>query len=150
MFLLPILIPACNSSSPAVLMLCSAYRLNRVTADNTIVLLSQSFFFFVCLFSSSHLHLLYYSYSKSILQVRLCYCCPVGKSFPTLCDPMTCSTQGSLSFSISPSLLKFIFIESMMLSNHIIWRRQWHPAPVLLPGKSHGWRRLVGCSPWGR
>jgi len=28
-------------------------------------------------------------------------------------------------------------------------RRQWHPTPVLLPGKSHGWRRLVGCSPWG-
>ena len=21
--------------------------------------------------------------------------------------------------------------------------------PVLLPGKSHGWRSLVGCSPWG-
>ena len=29
-------------------------------------------------------------------------------------------------------------------------RRQWHPTPVLLPGKSHGWRNLVGCSPWGR
>ena len=29
------------------------------------------------------------------------------------------------------------------------WRRQWHPTPVLLPGKSHGWRSLVGCSPWG-
>ena len=27
-------------------------------------------------------------------------------------------------------------------------RRQWHPTPVL-PGKSHGWRSLVGCSPWG-
>ena len=26
--------------------------------------------------------------------------------------------------------------------------RQWHPTPVLLPGKSHGWRSLVGCSPW--
>ena len=25
----------------------------------------------------------------------------------------------------------------------------WHPIPVLLPGKSHGWRSLVGCSPWG-
>ena len=24
------------------------------------------------------------------------------------------------------------------------------PTPVLLPGKSHGWRSLVGCSPWGR
>ena len=26
---------------------------------------------------------------------------------------------------------------------------QWHPTPVLLPGKSHGQRSLVGCSPWG-
>ena len=24
------------------------------------------------------------------------------------------------------------------------------PLPVLLPGKSHGWRSLVGYSPWGR
>ena len=32
----------------------------------------------------------------------------------------------------------------------LFWRRQWHPTPVLLPGKSHGWRSLVGCSPWGR
>src|SRR5574341_936046 len=31
----------------------------------------------------------------------------------------------------------------------ILRRRQWHPTPVLLPGKSHGWRSLVGCSPWG-
>ena len=23
------------------------------------------------------------------------------------------------------------------------------PTPVLLPGKYHGWRSLVGCSPWG-
>ena len=30
------------------------------------------------------------------------------------------------------------------------WRRQWHPTPVLLPGKSHGQRSLVGCSSWGR
>ena len=30
------------------------------------------------------------------------------------------------------------------------WRRRWHPTPVLLPGKSHGRRTLVGCSPWSR
>ena len=30
------------------------------------------------------------------------------------------------------------------------WRRKWHPTPVLLPGKSHGQRSLVGYSPWGR
>ena len=29
-------------------------------------------------------------------------------------------------------------------------RRHWHPSPVPLPGKSHGQRSLVGCSPWGR
>ena len=28
-------------------------------------------------------------------------------------------------------------------------RRQWHPTPVLLPGKPYGWRSLVGWSPWG-
>ena len=28
--------------------------------------------------------------------------------------------------------------------------RQWHPTPVLLPGKSHGRRSLEGCRPWGR
>ena len=29
-------------------------------------------------------------------------------------------------------------------------QRPRHPTPVLFPGKSHGWRSLVGCSPWGR
>ena len=29
-------------------------------------------------------------------------------------------------------------------------RRRWHLTPVLLPGKAHGQRSLVGCSPWGR
>ena len=28
-------------------------------------------------------------------------------------------------------------------------RRQWQPTPVLLSGKSHGWRSLEGCGPWG-
>ena len=32
---------------------------------------------------------------------------------------------------------------------YIYWRRQWHPPPVLLPGKSHGQGSLVGYSPWG-
>ena len=34
-------------------------------------------------------------------------------------------------------------------SASLAWRRQWHPTPALLPGKSHGQRSLVGCSPWG-
>ena len=40
---------------------------------------------------------------------------------------------------------------SQLHSSHMLARRrQWHPTPVLLLGKSHGWRSLVGCSPWGR
>jgi len=35
-------------------------------------------------------------------------------------------------------------------SPQVTWRRQWQPTPVLLPGKSHGRRSLVGCSPWVR
>ena len=38
----------------------------------------------------------------------------------------------------------------MATHSSILWRRQWQPTPVLLPGKSHGRRSLVGCSPWGR
>ena len=31
----------------------------------------------------------------------------------------------------------------------IPWRKKWQPTPVFLPGKSHGQRSLMGCSPWG-
>ena len=31
----------------------------------------------------------------------------------------------------------------------ISWRRKWQPTLVSLPGKSHGWRSVVGYSPWG-
>ena len=35
-------------------------------------------------------------------------------------------------------------------SGKIPWRRIWQSTPVLLPGKSHGQRSVVGYSPWGR
>ena len=34
------------------------------------------------------------------------------------------------------------------VTDFILGRRRWCPTPVLLPGKSHGRRSLVGCSPW--
>ena len=47
-----------------------------------------------------------------------------------------------LCFSQLPTLV-YTFIRI------VSWRRQWQPTPVLLPGKAHGQRSLVGCSPWG-
>ena len=32
----------------------------------------------------------------------------------------------------------------------IIWRKEWQPIPVFLPGEFHGQRSLMGHSPWGR
>ena len=43
-----------------------------------------------------------------------------------------------------------LHVTSYWRASSFRWRRQWHPTPVLLPGKSHGQRSLVGCSPWGR
>ena len=47
-------------------------------------------------------------------------------------------------------ILVSLFTSSLLkiLSKNMTRRRQWQPTPVLLPGKSHGWRSLVGCSPW--
>ena len=39
--------------------------------------------------------------------------------------------------------------EWKLLSHVWLFATPWHPTPVLLPGKSHGRRSLVGCSPWG-
>ena len=43
-----------------------------------------------------------------------------------------------------------IIAQSFKYCRSLFQRRQWHPTPALLPGKSHGLRSLVGCSPWGR
>ena len=47
-------------------------------------------------------------------------------------------------------LLSFAQEALWFLVAYYFQRGQWHPTPVLLPGKSHGRRSLEGCSPWGR
>ena len=39
---------------------------------------------------------------------------------------------------------------SLSLFTFMHWRKQWQPTPVLLPGESQGWGRLMGCHLWGR
>ena len=56
------------------------------------------------------------------------------------------STESNPQTSCNLSYLVILFTKDWPL----FWRRQWQPTPVLLPGKSHGRRSLVGCSPWGR
>ena len=48
-----------------------------------------------------------------------------------------------------PTVVDIMVIWVKFTHSSPFWRRQWHPTPVLLPGKSHGRRNLVSCSPWG-
>ena len=96
----------------------------------------------------------------------------VTQSCLTLLDPMDCSLPGSSAhviFQESTGVGCHALLQGTFLTQgwnphllHVLpwqasslplappgWRRQWHPTPVLLPGKSHGPRSLVGCSPWG-
>ena len=43
----------------------------------------------------------------------------------------------------------FLLLIMWFLPLMIPWRRKWQTTPVSLPGKSHGQKSLVGCSPWG-
>ena len=54
----------------------------------------------------------------------------VTQSCPTLCDPMDCTHQASLSITNSQSLFKLMSIESVMPSNHLIL---CHPLLLLPP-----------------
>ena len=59
--------------------------------------------------------------------------CSVAKSCPVLCDPINCRCQASLSFTISWSLLRFMSVESVMLSNHLILCRPSLLLPSVFP-----------------
>ena len=93
-------------------------------------------------------------------------------SFPDL-EPVYCSLsdsnccfltciqifQETVNYILSWPKSSFRFSINILLKNpnelfdqpyiYMNQRRQWQPTPVLLPGKSHGWRSLVGCRLWG-
>ena len=67
-------------------------------------------------------------------------------------EPISCSIQvltvaSWTCIQVSQEKGKMVWFSISLRAFH--WRRKWHPTPVLLPGKFHGWRTLEGCSPWG-
>ena len=44
----------------------------------------------------------------------------------------------------------YVFLYILFKKYYSCWRRKRQPTPVLLPGEFHGWKSLVGYSPWGR
>ena len=62
--------------------------------------------------------------------------------------PWTAACQASLSFTISQSLLKFLFIESMMLSNHLILCHPLFLLPSIFPSIRVFSNESVLCIRW--
>ena len=80
--------------------------------------------------------------------VQVIYCCSVTQSCPTLCDPMGCSIQGSLSFTISWSSLKLMSIESLMPSNHLVLCHPLLLLPSIFPNIRVFFNESVLCIRW--
>ena len=78
----------------------------------------------------------------------VCFQHPVNKRTETLLNTLQCNRQSPMTKNHPAKNINSAKVEKLFYCK-VYRRRQWHPTPVLLPGKSHGWRSLVGCSPWG-
>ena len=102
------------------------------------------------LYPVSHLDWQFISYM--ILYMFQCHFPKSSHPRPLSQSPKDCSIHLCLNCSLAYRVIIIIFLNSIYIYVSILYwrRRQWHPNPVLLPGKSYGWRSLVGCSPGGR
>ena len=79
-------------------------------------------------------------------------CWWLGLYFCSVCclDEVSCTGYYWWLGDAGPCIqvVSFVWVLTIWYSLGLVHRRQWQPTPVLLPGKSHGRRSLVGCSPW--
>ena len=76
----------------------------------------------------------------SFLEILISACDSSSPTFPMMYSEYKLNRQGD---NIQPWRTPF------PIWNQSVTPFAWQPTPVLLPGKSHGWRSLVGCNPWG-
>ena len=71
-----------------------------------------------------------------------------GETVETVADFILWGSKVTADGDYSHEIKRCSLLGRKVMSNldSIFRRRQWHPTPVLLPGKSHGQRSLVGYS----
>ena len=53
-----------------------------------------------------------------------------------------------MKVKLSFSIVNIHSWKNQEVANESLWRGAWQPTPIVLPGESHGQRRLAGYSPW--
>ena len=73
-----------------------------------------------------------------------------GEPLETVSDFIFLGSKITADGDCSHEVKRHLLLGRKVMTNldSIFRRRQWQLTPVLLPRKSHGWRSLVGCSPW--
>ena len=79
-----------------------------------------------------------------------CCCCSVAKLCMTLVTPWTVACQTSLTLTTSQSLPKFMFIELVMLSNHLILCHPLFLLPSIFPSITVLSNELALCIRWSK
>ena len=90
----------------------------------------------------------YFTWSMKVVGTHCCYCSVCS----TLCDSMDCRTLSSSVFHYLPELLKFMSIESVMLSNHLIFCCPLLFLPSIIPSLRvfpMNWHFTSGCQSIG-
>ena len=82
----------------------------------------------------------YYTWQYSLLNERKIFKNMIGS---IECFYSICFTLGELLKLAGAYIYIYQYVWALR-------KCEWHPTPVLLPGKSHGWKSLEGCSPWSR
>ena len=72
-----------------------------------------------------------------------------GAKVETVTDFIFLGSKIPADGDCSHEIIRCLLLGGKVMTNldSVLWRRKWQPTPVLLPGKSHGWRSLVGYSP---
>ena len=145
-FLPEILIPAYDSSSPAFLMMHSAYKLNK-QGDNVqpwrtpFPILNQSIVPWPVQTVASWPA---YRFLRKLTEKAMApHSSTLAWGIPWMEEPGRLQSMGSLR-------VRHDWATSLSLFTFMHWRRKWQPTPVFLPGESQGWGNLVGCHLWGR
>ena len=118
--------------------------------QSTASVLALRAWYFLCIFK----HRVYVSYSAAALlwSSPTVFTARCSGSLSSQCrTPKLGSSVWCSDLSLfGKSLCDCDYLSVCELSTRACRRRKWKPIQVLLPGKSHGQRSLVGCSPWGR